>query len=50
MIENDFVCSLAIMFNAIKAICKLNMLIIDIFEQSDKNSEQLHNQANAADS
>jgi predicted small secreted protein len=50
MIENDFVCSLAIMFNAIKAICKLNMLVIDIFEQSDKNSEQPHNQANAADS
>lgn len=40
MIENDFVCSLAIMFKAIKAVCKLNMLVIDILEQSDNNSQQ----------
>lgn len=38
MIENDFVCSLAILFNAIKALCKLNMIVIDILEQSNKSS------------
>ena len=37
MIENDFVCSLAIMFNAISAIRRLNMLVIDFLEQSDKS-------------
>lgn len=40
MIENDFVCTLAIIFNAIKAICKLNISVIDILEQSNNSSSQ----------
>ena len=34
MIENDFVCSLTILFKAIKSICDLNKIVIEILESS----------------
>jgi hypothetical protein len=40
MIENDFVCSLAILFKAIKAICDLNKKVIEYLKVPE-NSRQL---------
>ena len=38
MIENDFVCTLSILFKAIKSICDLNKAAIEMLDKSDKTA------------